>query len=92
MSLSLNGRPDLLLYRETSRLKGLIAERDKVLNDLEEAEAEYIYSFQLTTPLKTRNTSQGPHTGSGRGTATTSYKARRYSVSLLLILLFNSFP
>ncbi|KAG8890809.1 hypothetical protein FRB98_004854 [Tulasnella sp. 332] len=64
---------------ETLRLKELIAERDKVLNDLEEAEAEYIYSFRLITSFNIGNMSQRQPVGSGRGTTNSSYKARRYS-------------
>jgi hypothetical protein len=41
----------MVTYRDTTRLSKLIAERDIILNNLELAEAKYIDSFQLSTPL-----------------------------------------
>ncbi|KAF8527839.1 hypothetical protein BU17DRAFT_73534 [Hysterangium stoloniferum] len=41
----------LFTIADTTRLSGLIAERDMILNNLELAETKYINSFQLSTPL-----------------------------------------
>ncbi|KAG8981245.1 hypothetical protein FRC05_004147 [Tulasnella sp. 425] len=50
-----DGRPEVdvqgvYTVPDTSQLSELIAERDRVLNELEEAEAKYIASFRLTQP------------------------------------------
>ncbi|KAG9015185.1 hypothetical protein FRB94_004304 [Tulasnella sp. JGI-2019a] len=63
---------------DTRRLSELISERDRVLNDLEEAEAEYIHSFQMRAPSSIGNISGGQSGGIELSATISGQKTSRY--------------